>query len=79
MPKRHFHRGDTTYFCHACHRETRDTIACDLPEKAQTKDDGLGFGFVGFLHDLILRDLALAVACVEFETSLTLILLHQAV
>lgn len=25
MPKRHFHRGDTTYFCHACHRETRDT------------------------------------------------------
>lgn len=23
--KRHFSHGEATYFCHACHKETRDT------------------------------------------------------
>jgi hypothetical protein len=25
MPERHFQRGESTYFCYACHKETRDT------------------------------------------------------
>lgn len=25
MPKRRFSLGESTYFCHACHKETRDT------------------------------------------------------
>ena len=25
MPKRHFSRGQSTYFCHVCHKQTRDT------------------------------------------------------
>ena len=25
MPKRYFSRGQSTYICHVCHKETRDT------------------------------------------------------
>ena len=50
-----------------------DAVALDRALK-----DGFGLGFVGS-HALILRDLPFTVTGKEFETSLTVVLLHQAI